>query len=70
MPVILDPEAEEVWLDPETDPAHALTLLRPYPAERMEAYPVSGLVSSARNEGPDLIRRQDQADSQAALPLE
>ena len=70
MPVILDPEDEATWLDPETDPGHALALLRPYPAERMELYPVAPLVSSVRNDGPELIRRQDRADSQAALPLE
>ena len=70
MPVILEREDEEIWLDPETDPGHALALLRPFPAERMEWYPVAGLVSSVRHDGPELIRRQDQADSQAALPLE
>ena len=56
MPAILSPADEAAWLDPElTEPAALLTLLRPYPAERMRLYPVGPLVSSARNEGPALI---------------
>ena len=61
MPVILGRQDEEVWLDPETDPGHALDLLRPFPSERMEAYPVSPLVSSVLNDGPELIRRHSGA---------
>jgi putative SOS response-associated peptidase YedK len=30
-------------------------LVKPYPTERMEAYPVSSLVNSWENEGPELI---------------
>ena len=56
MPVILDPEAETRWLDPQVvEGAAVLPLLRPFPAERMEAYPVSTLVSSPQNDGPALI---------------
>jgi hypothetical protein len=36
MPAILLPALEDVWLDPRmTDPAEALTLLTPYPADAM-----------------------------------
>lgn len=56
MPVILDVGAEDRWLDRRlTDSADLLRCLGPLPAERMEAYPVSTLVSSAVNEGPELI---------------
>jgi putative SOS response-associated peptidase YedK len=56
MPVILDPEAEARWLDRQLVAARdLLPLLRPYPADRMEAHPVSPLVSSPANEGPALI---------------
>jgi len=56
MPVILDPSDEARWLDPGlTDPAAVSACLRPFPAERMEAYPVSALVSSPRNDGSELI---------------
>src|SRR5574337_1202802 len=38
MPVILTREAEAIWLDPAfQDPTRLLLLLRPYPAEDMEA---------------------------------
>jgi putative SOS response-associated peptidase YedK len=58
MPVILDPDAESAWLDRQiVDSAALLPFLRPLPAERMEAYPVSPLVSSAQNDGPALIER-------------
>ena len=35
--------------------ANSQALLAPYPAEEMRAYPVSPLVNSAKNEGPELI---------------
>ena len=57
MPVILDPADEATWLDPtEGDPLAVLPALRAYPAERMEAYSVAPLVSSVRNDGPELVR--------------
>lgn len=47
MPVILAREAETVWLDPSIqEPARLLPLLSPYPAEDMEAYPVSRRMNS------------------------
>lgn len=42
MPVILDPDRYNIWLDPDnTDPAALLPLLVPYSAEALEAFPVS-----------------------------
>jgi len=56
MPAILDPEAEARWLDRRlVDARDLLPLLGPYPADRMEAYPVSPLVSSPGNDGPALV---------------
>jgi putative SOS response-associated peptidase YedK len=56
MPAILERSDEERWLDPRvTNTADLLACLRPLPAERMEAYPVSALVSSPGNEGPELV---------------
>ncbi len=56
MPAILARDVEAAWIDPELTEAPAvLDLLHPYPPEQMEAYAVSSLVSSARNEGPELI---------------
>jgi putative SOS response-associated peptidase YedK len=43
MPVILQPEGEQLWLDPEvTAPELVLPLLRPYPADLMEAWVLEG----------------------------
>lgn len=55
MPVILDPAAEELWLDPEADPADLQELLVPYDAVRMGEMAVSRAVNDADNEGPDLV---------------
>ncbi len=56
MPAILHPRDEAEWLDPDvTDPAQVERLLVPYPADEMEAYPVSRKVGNTRNDGPDLI---------------
>jgi putative SOS response-associated peptidase YedK len=56
MPCILQPADEDLWLDPAvTDPVALLACLQPYPAEEMEAYPVSDEVNSSRGEGAQLL---------------
>jgi putative SOS response-associated peptidase YedK len=56
MPVILEQGDEARWLDPSvTDPGHVLPCLRPLPADQLEVYPVSTLVSSPDNEGAQLV---------------
>ncbi len=56
MPVILPPAAYEQWLDPaERRPEELNSLLRPYPAELMRAYPVSKMVNSPKNDSQELI---------------
>lgn len=53
MPVILRPDAEALWLDWRVnDAAQLRALLVPYPAEEMEAWPVSPLVNNPRNDTP------------------
>ena len=53
----LEPDDEGRWADARvTDPASVLPCLRPLPAELMEGYPVSTLVSSPGNEGPRLVQ--------------
>src|SRR5579872_6536332 len=42
MPVILDRQDYDRWLDPgDTDAQHVLPLLKPFPSERMQLFPVS-----------------------------
>jgi len=56
MPVILDPDAYALWLDPATQEGDRLQpLLRPYPPEAMTAYPVSPRVNNPLNDTPECI---------------
>ncbi len=56
MPVILDGEAREIWLDPENKDEPVLTqLLKPYSSEEMEAYPVSRAVNSPANDTEECL---------------
>jgi putative SOS response-associated peptidase YedK len=56
MPVILDAEAAREWLKPGLISAEAMAALcRPYPAERMVAYPVSTIVNNVRNNVPECV---------------
>lgn len=57
MPVILHPEDYDLWLDPDFDERDPLTtLLKPYPADEMEAYPVSRYVNSPSNDDPACVQ--------------
>ncbi len=56
MPVILPPEAFGVWLDGGSfDSERLLSLLRPFPAGKMEAHPVSPAVNDPRHDSPSNI---------------
>lgn len=62
MPVILDREGVDLWLDEETvDPAALMGVLRPCPKGVLTAYPVSPLVNNVRNQGPELVEPVDAA---------
>lgn len=54
-PVILPADARWRWLDPDASREELRAFLRPFPAERMEAYPISTLVNSPANDGPELL---------------
>ena len=59
-PVILPRESERLWLDPGQQGTDTLkSLLAPYAAAEMEAYAVSRLVNSPKNDTPDVIARAD-----------
>jgi len=56
MPVILHEKDEALWLDPEFKDANKLTaLLKPFPSDKMEAYRVSTIVNSPKNDTPKCI---------------
>lgn len=57
MPIILDADDFDLWLDPDvTEPQRLLPLLKPYPAEEMEAYPVSNIVNSPAHESGECVQ--------------
>lgn len=60
MPVILDPESYDLWLDPGmNDAAVASELLKPYDARLMRCYPVSTRINHVAND-----------DAECSLPAE
>ncbi len=59
MAVILGPEDYDLWLDPAIQEVERLQpLLRSYPPEKMEAYPVSRMVNNPANDDPRCIEPQ------------
>jgi len=59
-PVILHPGQEKLWLNPETPLTDITACLKPFPAEKMNAYPVSDKVKSIRNDEPELVNPQGE----------
>ena len=55
MPVIVAPDAYDVWLDPASERDELTGLLAPYPEDEMEAYPVSRFVNSPSNNDPRCV---------------
>jgi putative SOS response-associated peptidase YedK len=56
MPLMLPRASYDAWLDPTPRPtAELLDLLEPAAPGRLEAYPVSTLVSNVANNGPQLL---------------
>lgn len=55
MPVLLEPKDYDRWLEAGDPTRPPVDLLRPYPAERMRAWPVNDRVGNARNNDPGLL---------------
>ena len=56
MPVILDPDDYDLWLDPAIDDRKKLErLLVPFPIRDMTARPVNKIVGNVKNQGPECI---------------
>lgn len=55
MPVILAAPERDAWLDPAMNVPGLKSLLIPYPADALRAYPVSKAVGNVRNIGPELV---------------
>jgi putative SOS response-associated peptidase YedK len=60
MPLLVERERYDAWLDPAHGEVEALKrLLVPAAPGRLEAYPVSTQVNNVRNNGPDLVTALD-----------
>ena len=65
MPVILGPESWSAWLGEQLlSPDKLKSLLKPFPAERMESWPVDKRVGSVANDDPSLIVPTEPAKSE------
>jgi putative SOS response-associated peptidase YedK len=71
MPVILEHDVFDSWLDPDSRDTDSLRrLLLPAPGGTLESYPISTEVNSPRHDGPQLlIRVEPVADGVAQLDL-
>jgi putative SOS response-associated peptidase YedK len=64
MPVILGSEDWEKWLGEEPANDNELkSMLKPFPSERMSAWPVNQGVGNVKYDAPDLIDRSAVQDS-------
>ncbi len=54
--MIIEPANYGRWLGEEpADPMRVLMMLKPFPAEQMEAYPVGAAVGNVKNDEPGLL---------------
>lgn len=61
MPVLIPPDAYDLWLDPEVEDASRLKhLFEPYPDDQLEAYAVHPSVNRPTHDSPDCIQPIDQ----------
>jgi putative SOS response-associated peptidase YedK len=49
-------QRQRIFRELDTEIPHALSLLNPYPPEKMEGYDVLPLVNNPRNDSPECIR--------------
>ena len=68
MPVILDPDSYDVWLDPGMQNVAAVSeLLKPYDARLMRCYPVSTRINYVANDDEECCRSVELAEIQDGL---
>jgi putative SOS response-associated peptidase YedK len=68
MPVILDPDSYDLWLDPGMRDVSAVSeLLKPCDARLMRCYPVSTRINHAANDDEECSRRAEPAQAQTQL---
>ena len=69
MPVILAPDAEQVWLDPSSTGPELIALLKPYDASPMDCYTISPRINLSKVNDATLIIPAPPADQFGNLTL-
>jgi putative SOS response-associated peptidase YedK len=70
MPVILDPDSYDIWLDPGMrDLTTASELLKPYDAQLMRCYPISTRINHVANDDEECSAPVELIQAQARLFL-
>jgi putative SOS response-associated peptidase YedK len=68
MPVIIDPDSYDLWLDPGMTNAPAASgLLKPFDAKSMRCYPISTRINHVANDDEECSRPVEVAESQSSL---
>lgn len=68
MPVILDPDGYDLWLDPGMkDVSAASELLKPYDARLMRCFPISTRINHVGNDDPECSAPVELAQTQNRL---
>jgi putative SOS response-associated peptidase YedK len=68
MPVILDPDSYDLWLDPGMqNMAAASELLKPFDARQMRCFPVSSRINSVVNDDEECCAPVEVAEIQNSL---
>lgn len=65
MPVMLEPDEERIWLDPERPQDELLRLLHPLPVDETRFRAVSRAVNNARYDGPECLADAEPEDLKA-----
>lgn len=58
MPVIVKPEDRDRWLNMDIPPEDLIDIYRPFPEEGMITRPISKLVNSPANDGPEILEEE------------
>jgi putative SOS response-associated peptidase YedK len=61
MPVILDSDSLDIWLNPESAADHLQDLLRPLDPDKLEAHPVGPWVNSPKADDERCIKPRDES---------
>jgi len=68
MPVILDRDSYDLWLDPGMQNVAAISeMLKPYDARLMRCYPVSSRINHVANDDEECSRPVEPVQAQSSL---